>query len=619
MDFFQSQDQARRKTHILVGLFLAALVAIIAVVYAAAHIGLGLQGSFEPLLLLQVAGAVLVVVAIGSAMRIAGLRRGGPAVAEMLGARRISPDTTNNDERRLVNVIEEMALASGTPVPAIYVLDREEGINAFAAGYTLHDAAVAVTRGALSRLTRDELQGVIAHEFSHILNGDMRLNVRLIGTLYGILMLAVVGRMILYTGPRGGGSRSRNSGGGGAGAWFIMVGLALLLVGYIGVFFGKLIKAAVSRQREYLADAAAVQFTRNPAGLSGALKKIGGSAGSTITEPHAEELSHLFFADGLSGFSSNFLSTHPPLTERIRRLEPGWDGTYPSPERPLPPPERRSNAAAAGVSSAVSPLMAAGAPTAEHLAFAAALLEQFPRPLLEAAHDSTEARTLILALVMVGTSVQNEHRAALRAYGGLELEARVFRLAPVVRQQGIDARLPLLDLALPALQGLSPDEVAEFRAVVVRLAKADGRLAMFEYALLHTLDRRLRDDAGRKTRGDRSLGALASSVEALLSAVAYSGSRGEENAGEAFERARQRLGNLTLTLQPANALPVERLDEALSALEEARPSAKKEFLLACTDIAMADGILRPQEAELLRAISESIGVPLPPVLPAVMA
>ncbi|HWV58524.1 MAG TPA: M48 family metallopeptidase, partial [Longimicrobiales bacterium] len=330
MDFFQAQESARARSRVLVALFLGAVVAIIVTVYVVIQIVLaatgGMAPGFYPELFAVVAIGTSLLIAGGSGFRTLQLRSGGASVAEMLGGRRVSPDTRDIAERRLLNVVEEMAIASGMPVPAVFVLDAEQGINAFAAGYTIHDAAVAVTRGTLERLDRDELQGVIAHEFSHILNGDMRLNVRLIGLLFGILLLSVVGRGLLRGAAYGG--RGRKGGGGQV----ALIGLALTLLGFVGVFFGRLIKAAVSRQREFLADAAAVQFTRNPGGLADALKKIGGATargGSLVRNHHAEELSHLFFAEGVQrAFAGGALSTHPPLDERIRRIEPNWDGKY---------------------------------------------------------------------------------------------------------------------------------------------------------------------------------------------------------------------------------------------------------------------------------------------------
>jgi Zn-dependent protease with chaperone function len=635
MEFFEAQEAARRRTHVLIGLFVLAVLAIIAVVYLVVHLAIGPgAGAVDVVLLLQVAFGVGVVIAVGTAIRTASLRQGGPAVADLLGGRRVDPDTTDPAERRLVNVVEEMAIASGTPVPAIYVLDREDGINAFAAGYSTHDAAVAVTRGTLETLTRDELQGVIAHEFSHILNGDMRLNIRLIGVLYGILLLAVVGRGIVYAGPRGGRGRGRD---GGAG-WIVLLGLALLLVGYIGVFFGKLIKAAVSRQREYLADSAAVQFTRNPDGLAGALKKIGAQAqGSRIQDYHAEELSHLFFANGLRQGLFGFLATHPPLEERIRRIDPGWDGDYSSSASRLRPPEaHRSSARLHGTAPAPPARVAAamdalgpaalvssiGAPTPEHLAYASALLARFPDELTRAAHDPVEARTLVLALVAADNGELDETQSRiLREAGGDTLESRVADLVPRINAQSADAALPLLDIALPTLQRMSPAEADQFRALVEQLIHADGRVRPFEFALSHTLVRRLQTRTGRLERGGRrvaSLPSLRDEVEALLSAVVWAGAGGDAGAAHAaFDAAAKPLSEAGhLRLRDAAEVDLRRIDAALGALEQAAPALQRRVLEACARGAAHDGRLHRREAELLRAISEALDCPMPPVLAA---
>jgi Zn-dependent protease with chaperone function len=634
MDFFEAQDAARKRTAALVALFALAVVAIVAVVYVVLHVSIGPGPALvlDPFLLLQAAFGVGVVIAIGTGIRTSSLSRGGPAVAELLGGRRVAPDTTDPEERRLINVVEEMSIASGTPMPAVYVLDGEDGINAFAAGYSTHDAAVAVTRGALRAFTRDELQAVMAHEFSHVLNGDMRLNIRLIGVLYGILLLAVIGRGIVHVGPRGG-SRGRD---GGAG-WIAILGLALLVVGYVGVFFGKMIKAAVSRQREYLADSAAVQFTRNPEGLAGALKKIGAQTqGSRIRDHHAEELSHLFFANGLRGSLFGFLATHPPLEKRIRRLDPRWNGEFDAlppadaapAAAPAPAARRRGTLAAdpAGMAALAAAAPAAlvasiGAPTPEHLAYAAALLDRFPEPLHRAIHEPASARALILALVLAGsrTEAGTAARAPLRAYGGEEMERRVEALLPLVREQGPDAPLPLLDLALPALMNLSPDEAAEFRAAVEALVHADGEVRPFEYALTHTLARRLQGAEGRTDRKGRvrSFDPVRADVEVVLSAVAWSGAgRDPDAAASAFAAGARRLPSTRepVRLQPPEAAALPRVDAALTALEHASPPVQRAFLEACAEAAAHDGRLDPVEAQLLRAIAEALDCPMPPVL-----
>jgi Zn-dependent protease with chaperone function len=612
MDFFAQQDAARKRTRLLVALYIVAVIAIIAIVYVIAHIGLGAGPTFEPGLLALVALGVLAVVGTGTAIRTASLRTGGPAVAELMGARRVSPNTNDPDERRLVNVVEEMALASGTPVPAIYVMDREEGINAFAAGYSLHDAAVAVTRGALKTLTRDELQGVMAHEFAHIVNGDMRLNIRLIGVLYGILLLSVVGRGIVYAGPRGG----RRGGQGGGGGWIILVGLALLIVGYIGVFFGKMIKAAVSRQREYLADSAAVQFTRNPDGLAGALKKIGAqSNGSRIDDYHAEELSHLFFANGVKSAFGGALATHPPLEKRIKRLQPDWDGGYTA----VREPERKKKASTtprgfdAVTMAGMAAVASAGTPGPAHLAYAAELMERFPRDVLDAAHDATEARALIIALAIANeTELTDRHRKIIRDYGGIEIEGRSTSLLRVLRSMGREVRLPLVDLALPAIGALPPDEKQALREATERLIEVDGQVRMFEFALIHILRRYTEEDARRK-EGSSSKSELREAAQLILSAVALAGSS-PEDARTAFAHAVQHYGEPDLVMIERGDLSLKLLDSALDTFEGARMKDRGRLLEACSKAAEHDGELHINEAELIRAIAEALACPMPPML-----
>ncbi|HOB34044.1 MAG TPA: M48 family metallopeptidase, partial [Verrucomicrobiota bacterium] len=340
MDFFEQQDKARRNTRWLAIYFAAGVAFLVLAIYAAVLViyswaiapGTEVEGVraapalWNPRLFTGVAIGTLSVVFLGSLFKTMELSRGGSAVATMLGGRLVSPNTEDPDERRLLNVVEEMALASGVPVPQVYVLDNERGINAFAAGHSTSDAAIGVTRGCVQLLNRDELQGVIAHEFSHILNGDMRLNLRLMGLIFGILCIAVIGRILLRTGSRTYRLGARNRGGNP----LPLLGLALLLIGYVGVFFGRLIQAAVSRQREFLADASAVQFTRNPGGIAGALKKIGGLVyGSRLESAHAEEASHMFFGNGLSNAWFSLMATHPPLVERIRAIDPAFDGRFP--------------------------------------------------------------------------------------------------------------------------------------------------------------------------------------------------------------------------------------------------------------------------------------------------
>jgi Zn-dependent protease with chaperone function len=638
MNFFEAQEAARKRSGLLVLLFALAVVAIIAVIYAVVHVALGPgAGPIDPLLLAQVAAGIVIVIVLGSATRTASLRRGGPAVAELLGGRRVATDTTDLEERKLINVVEEMAIASGTPVPAIYVVDGEDSINAFAAGYSTHDAAVAVTRGALRQFTREELQGVIAHEFSHILNGDMRLNIRLIGLLYGILLLAVIGRGLVYFGPRGGRGRGGRDGGGGA---ILLVAFALLLVGYIGVFFGKLIKAAVSRQREYLADSAAVEFTRNPDGLANALKKIAGApTGSRIEDHHAEELSHLFFANGMKRSLFGFLSTHPPIDDRIRRLDPSWEGSAEpgayedrlesevagaaglhgggGGTAVAPPVESApaASGAAAGVVASV------GSPTFAHLQYADELLANMPEPLRRAAHEPDGACALVFALI-ISTGEPGRDAEVLkvaRDFGSVLLEQRVASLIPVVRAHGAGHRLLLLDLLLPALQTMSPSDAERFIESTERAVRADGQVKLFELTLLHIVARRLRgpDADERGGRTIKSFSGLGAETRTLLSGLAWAGGGWRRDAAEAaFEAGARRLpseaGNLKLAEQAE--VSVEGLARALHTFQRTTPPVRRKLLEACAECALHDRRIEPAELEVLLAVSEALDCPMPPLV-----
>ncbi len=332
MDFFAAQEFRRRKTKWLVLMYLVAILAIIVGIYFVVAIALGVanespQAIFNPLLFAAVAVGTTLIIGLGSLSKIFELRAGGQAIAAQMGGVRVPASTTEYHERVLLNVVEEMALAAGVSVPPVYILNHEPGINAFAAGYSPADAVIGVNRGTVETLSRDELQGVIAHEFSHILNGDMRMNIRLIGILFGIQMLAITGYFLLRT--MGTGSRRRSNGDNkGAGA-ILAIALAFLIFGSIGQFFAKLIKASISRQREYLADASAVQFTRYPDGIAGALKMIGASStGSVVQAGEAEQLSHMFFANCFKSNMVSWLATHPPLVPRIQKLDKNFKGDF---------------------------------------------------------------------------------------------------------------------------------------------------------------------------------------------------------------------------------------------------------------------------------------------------
>ncbi len=646
MNFFEQQDKARKNTKVLVVYFVIAVACIIASVYISSLlIFYGTHAKqqpgapspelvlWDPMLFLYVALGTLGVVVIGSLYKTAALAKGGSAVAESLGGRLVNPNTTQPEERKLRNVIEEMAIAAGVPVPKIYVLDDEKGINAFAAGHTPGDAAIGVTRGCMTLLSRAELQGVIGHEFSHILNGDMRLNLRLMGVIFGILCLAVIGRVLIYSRGRSS-SRDRNP--------LMLLGLALIVIGAIGVFFGRLIQAALSRQREFLADASSVQFTRNPAGLSEALQKIGG-AGSKLESAHAGEASHMFFGNGLGKPFLGMIATHPPLAERIHAIDPGWDGKFktadvaavaaesareaakPASSRSAFPPIPGMPGASAGdtrfatnavMMGAVLPNL--GKPTPLHLRYAEELRNSFSEKLQAAAREPLDATALIYAMLL---SADESLRAKQLAELGRRLAPRVGEVTAAMWLEvsfiASRARLPLVNLALPALRQLRPDEFEQFSQALQGLIESDGQIGIFEFVLQKIVRRHLASQSGeiRPTSIQyHSIKPLVPDCSVVLSALANVSSSNSGEVEKAFEAGsphlRANADGLQLLSRETSGL--KQLDTALDHLALAAPQIKKNLLEACVQVVGADGLIQEREAELLRAIADTLDCPIPP-------
>ena len=628
-DFFERQTRARRVTGLLILYFiLCVILTVFAVNLAVIVFGViafSEEGAAspefiaDPRLFLAVTGLTMAVIAAGALYKIRKLSQGGAYVAALMGGREIDPATTEHKERVLLNVVEEMAIASGLPVPPVFVLDNESGINAFAAGLTPGTAVVAVTRGCLTHLNRDELQGVVAHEFSHIFSGDMRMNLRIMGVIHGLLVISLIGRVLMRT------KGKKNP--------LPLLGLFLIIIGLIGVFFGRLIKAAVSRQREFLADAAAVQFTRNPDGIGGALKKIGGTGGgSRVGHVLAEEISHLYIANGLKAPWFGMLATHPPLEKRIRAIDPSFDGTFPTPDAPVREagagrvhPETAKMLWGKGAAEARLPfaigavLSTIGVPGAKHLLYAAELIASIPKDIVAATRDPVGARALVFALVMRGNPGADEGQ--FKAISGLVDEgvtAKTRELLPKVRELGPRYSLPLLDLCVPALSRLSPKFYEWFCAAVGVLVDADGKMDLFEFmlqqVLIRDLDMRVRKKPAPPVRFN-SAKQVADECSALLSLVARSGQAETARAEAAFKAGCEKLGvsEGCVALAPdAPALPVAA--EALSKLSETTPEVKKRIVAAAAACVGFDGEVSVEEAELLRAISAGLDVPVPPMI-----
>ncbi|MEM1026452.1 MAG: M48 family metallopeptidase [Planctomycetota bacterium] len=691
MNFYEHQDRARRNTGKLIALFFAAILGITALVWGLVVIILFVAGNSDEASfvmgegglgaenfpwLTSFAGTFLgvgVLVGGASLTKIAQLRGGGgKVVAESLGGAPISPNTTDPDERKVLNVVEEMAIASGLPVPPVYLMDREMGINAFAAGYRPENAVIGVTRGCVESLTRDELQGVMAHEFAHILNGDMRINIKLMGTIFGIVVLTVIGRMVMNAAIMSGSfPRNRNQEAGGRIA-MVTIGVGLVIIGSVGVVFGRLIQSAVSRQREFLADASAVQFTRNPDGIGNALRRIGGAVygqsrgagprGTEIKSAHAEEAAHIFFGNAVSSLRGAF-ATHPPLEQRIQRVLPNWDGKFlpplgtgGAPETPAiaraaqkPQGARKqgledipilgdlpgvghagaSNFAGAGVAAAAAGFeQSVGTLDDAHVAAAREIIAALPDEIRRAAREPVGGRALVYALLLdrdPGVRAQQlrtigERATAVEAKHAAHLADEALKLPRALR-------LPAVDLAVPALSSMTHPEYRKFVAVVEALIGADDRVDLFEWALREVVRRHVGVRFDRQARDRvtaRRLGDVRVPLQAVLSALAAVGA-GEGQPAEAFvkgaavlKQAEPGLADVAY-VDPRQAGGMQALTASVDALEGLAPMLKEPVVRACVAVVSADGTVTGGESELLRVVVESMGVPVPPVLPGAVA
>jgi Zn-dependent protease with chaperone function len=632
MNFFEHQDRARKQTRWLIFVFILAVVVIVAAINLILLLVMGVT-SYDPSqaplpaseivkanIPLLAGGAIACVAVIGlaSLFKTASLRSGGGQVARQLGGTLIGSDTRDANRRRLRNVVEEIALASGVPVPEVYVLEQESGINAFAAGYTPSDAAIAVTRGTLEKLNRDELQGVIAHEFSHILNGDMRINIRLMGSLFGILLLALIGRRVLIYSHLAGRSRDKN------GAVVLLLAFGLMAVGYIGLFFGRWIKAAVSRQREYLADASAVQFTRDPAGIGGALKKIAVFSDASYLNADTEEISHMLFGDGQKMM---MFSTHPPLNDRISRVDPGF-----RPEeldrlaarlqrdqlRARAEAEQRQREVAepkSGMFDADHIIDQIGQPDWDRILMAAAITASIPDNIVQAAH-STEWAPEVLFYSLLDADEEVRERQLLMVAQKMDGDSEV-QVRALLQSGGLpspEQRLPLLEVAFPALKRRPPDFVTRVLDTVESMVEADGRIDVFEYLLARTISIHLResqDPTRVRIAGRKSISALREEAAGVLAVLAHHGQVEAGDAKAAFGAGMQALGFGTDTIIPDVDDWVSLLDAALPKLDLLKSVEKEKLVRSMTEVVLHDGRLAATELELLRVSCDVIHVPLP--------
>ncbi len=642
MNFFDAQDQARRATKWLVVVYFAATLLIVAGVTLIVGFALGVfsndayAGGDATSLLATTAVVTALFIFGASLYKTSVLSAGGGRVATAMGGTLVPADVSDPLRRQLRNVVEEMAIASGVPVPEIYVLEEEGGINAFAAGYSPGDAAVAVTRGTLELLNRDELQGVIAHEFSHIMNGDMRLNIRMMGVLFGILALSLIGRMI----TRGGFHVSLVSRRDRGAPVILIIGLGLAILGGIGMFFARMIKAAVSRQREFLADASAVQFTRQSSGIANALKKIGGySEASYLQATDPEEVSHMLFGSGsrLLGAGSRLLglfATHPPLTERIKALDPTFDEQdYPQVDAMAGHAQLISPAAdalTAGITTAMtddkivvmpeSIAESVGRPAVEHVEYARQIRESIPENLNAAAHSTPHAYLLTLALILDRSGLHVERQLGLiEERMGVERTRLVSSYYLELQQTGEEFRLPLLEISFPALKLRPAAQLSFLVELASRLIEIDGKVDLYEYCFYRILTINLGqavDPSGRRFAGRAPKRELRQAAVNILAIVAEHGHDDAAQSQEAFEAGASVLGEWAsrVKIEPRRAYTVDILNHSLDVLRKLNNKGRHKLLRAVSEVADHDKQLTVAEAELIRVICATLDCPLPPIL-----
>lgn len=622
--FITQQEQAHTRTSILVIYFVLSITCIVGLIYLGLASVFVDRGWWSAGLFLWSSGITLGIMLIGVVVKFGELSKGGPAIAQMLRGRLLLRHSLSPEEQRLINVVDEMAIASGVPVPEVYILDHEQSINAFAAGYTMNDAVIGVTAGCVNKLTREELQGVVAHEFSHILNGDMSLNLRLTGWINGLVGIAVVGRVILEMIGHAGDADE-------FGCLLIIpafvVGVVFLSLGWIGVLFGRLIQAAISRHREYLADASAVQFTRNPEGLAGALGKIA-SGNSWLKCAHSEEASHFLFSDGIKGRWFASFSTHPPIADRLKRLgsvaidrasAPGpqqvLDLKSPAnglaslpPALPSPPPSPSTSAA----------LPQLGALDEAHVDYARGLLANVPDSLRSAVAELLPATALVYATLLGSDSETREKQFRLLEGTGDATSSEVRRLHAILVETDMRLRLPLVELAIPTLHQVSSAQFEQFCDRLHELIHADHRVDLFEFALekmvIHQLAPHFRRRAKPELR-HHSLKPVFDDCRLLLSALAHLSHQDAGQVRVAFETGMSHIqAHNKMTLVPLDECGLDKVDQALTELARTPVAARRTLVSACASAITADGVIEPGEAELLRAICAALDIPCPPLM-----
>ncbi|MGQ8364374.1 M48 family metallopeptidase [Glaciecola sp. 1036] len=622
MNFFESQDNARTSTKWLLFYFTMAVVTLIIVTNISimgVFIYFDLQGqplSFDLIManfnwemFAWISLGILAVISGGSLYKMSSLSAGGRVVAQSLGGEKIDHNTQNHQQKVLLNVVEEMAIASGTPVPPVYLLKNENAINAFAAGYSTDDAVIGVTQGALDNLDRAELQGVIAHEFSHILNGDMRLNMRLVSVLHGILIIALIGYRIMQTTSHS--SRSKNNGN------IALMGLGFVVIGYTGVFFGNIIKASVSRQREYLADASAVQFTRDNQGIANALKKIGGiKSHGNLETSEARSFSHAFFADAIKSKFGGLFSTHPPLNDRIKKLDPLFRGKF----KEYTPTSSGQNEQTSGFAPQPSEINTSdiGNLATQHIQTATNLIASIPSVIKPRLYNTESAESAIYALLVGKTS---KDKALDNQIGYLktqlpEIQFEEFQtMLPEFQDLAESLRLPVLEIALPNLRSMSKINFYRFEENLKYLINADNQLDLFEWTVFSITTQYLKTEfetARVPIHRHKDFAKVATELNCFLQLILDQCVKPEHH--ETVKQQVKELFSVEVSGQskdPSGPVLIEDFAGAVIQLRSLYPKRKEQLLKIAFFMMTQDDEYCHTEQELMRAIAETLGCPMP--------
>lgn len=651
MNFFQHQENARKLSRrIYIAFFIVTILMIVAIdALVLIVVGLNSQTStgINPVLVngpfslfsidnIKANSGVLILagiltagtISLASIGKVLSLRGGGSKVARDLGGTLVTADAREPLRRRLYNVVEEISIASGVPVPDVFILEHESAINAFAAGYGVSDAAVAVTQGTLEKLSRSELQGVVAHEFSHILNGDMRINIRLMGVIFGIMVLSLFGRKFLHVNKFQRRSSKNNS----AGA-IIAIGLALMIIGYLGLFFARWMKSAVSRQREYLADASAVQFTRNPDGISGALKKIAAYNTTSYLKADTEEVSHMLFT---SAFSSKLFATHPALQDRIKRIEKGFNAheiehlakkirdkeqrdhfqASLAEEELLKKSEAKNNKGLLNIDEIIGYI---GNPDSTRISAAILLAESLPDSLKQAVHSSEWSPEVLLYSLLDSEPMLRDKQLLIvvQMMGSISEQ----KIQHIIETNGLvktEQRLPLLEIAFPSIKRRPHEDLEKFLETLDRLANVDRDVDSFEFLLTRLLRQYLTDSVEPKRgplHGNRSLKNCIDELTLVISILASHGQNSKSTQGIQLAQRAFKTGMSAVGIEHKNLSFVDNwqaeLDKSLTKLNELKVAEKKKVVIALGKTVLDDKKLITEEQEMMRVICALIHVPIP--------